>query len=322
MFQVGSTISGQSFLVESSSLSETKKGSKYLKLTLRDRASSISGNLWDYNEAIHAFIKPGVVVRVTGDIGSYNDQPQITVRQAEPSAEPVEKFARSSTIDNEMMWNSLVDDVSKMEEPLTKYVLEELLIKSLSVAFQKAPAARGVHNAWYGGLMEHVWSMTQMATRVVQHYRQLYSAPISADKVKFGLIAHDLGKTMEYDFSTPAFASTPLGILTNHLVLGPAWIYEHANKWWLLPAGSRDQTMTAEQFKLERAHLMHLVASHHGSLEWGSPVVPSTLEAVIVHQMDMLDSKVMHALEFVQNKPGTIAGFSEKSHIAQTCFKR
>jgi 3'-5' exoribonuclease len=139
------------------------------------------------------------------------------------------------------------------------------------------------------------------------------------DRVLFGILVHDLGKCIEYDCTTPAFTSTPIGMLTNHIVLGCAWVYEQANKWKATPAG---QTCDAETFKMGRAELIHVVAAHHGTKEWGSPHEPSTLEAVIVHQLDLIDSRVMHAIDLIENKPGTVAGFTEKSYIAGTCFKR
>jgi len=320
MFEVGSELVGKSLLVDSVEISETKKQTKYLKLVLRDKAHTISGNLWDYDEITFGYIKTGVVVKIYGCVETYKDKPQLKISKVEPSSEPMENFARSTTLDVEMMWNALVEVVGGFKEPLPKYIAEELLLKAFAEGFKRAPAARGVHNAWYGGLLEHTWTMIQLAKPIVNHYLAYYpNVNISMDKVLFGILVHDLGKIIEYDYKTPAFASTPIGILTNHLVMGPTWVYEIANRWKVTPDG---QALDTEAFKMERAVLMHLVASHHGTKEWGSPVVPSTLEAIIIHKLDTLDADVMHALDFIQNKPGTVPGFTEKSYTAGTSFLR
>src|SRR5690606_25193961 len=122
-------------------------------------------------------------------------------------------------------------------------------------------------------LLEHVISLCGIAEPVIQHYQSRYKVNLSRDKVLFGLIMHDAGKVIEYDYSKPNFGYTKIGKLTNHIVIGPAWVYETANRF-----PTKDGN-----FKLERAHLMHLLAAHHGKEEWGSPVKPSSLEALLVH---------------------------------------
>jgi 3'-5' exoribonuclease len=130
------------------------------------------------------------------------------------------------------------------------------------------------------------------------------------DKVLFGLIFHDAGKMHEYDPASPTFDVSLIGYLTPHIVLGPAWVYEAARQLPPELAANR----------LEIAHLMHLLAAHHGQEEWGSPVRPASLEALIVHHLDNLDSKVMHALELATHKPGPVQGMSERSFAERTPY--
>jgi 3'-5' exoribonuclease len=308
----GDHVDSLEVMVEQRSEATTKSGKAYLNLTLRDETGSIPTKLWDFNPTLHGAVVAGKVFFVNGVVDEYNGALQLTIRGLDESNASPDKFAKKTKFNVEKMWNELVTLVSTFEEPLTKFVAEEMLIKQeqVSEAFKRAPAARGVHNAWYGGLLEHVSSICKIAEPTIAHYKSHYFEKLSRDKVLFGVIAHDAGKIVEYDYSKPTFDSTTIGLFTNHIVLGPAWVFETANRF---PNKGPD-------FKLERAHLMHLIAAHHGQLEWGSPVQPVSLEAILVHQLDMIDSKFMHAFDMVTGKPGSIAHFSEKSYINRTPY--
>jgi len=310
----GQGIEGIELLVERRSEATTKGGKPYLNLTLRDKTGSIQAKLWGYAEPKHGFFRENDVVKVWAEIEEYNGALQMNVKDVTLGTSPATAFARCTDFHVEEMWNSLVNIVGTFTEPLTKFVAEEVLLKHASVieAIKKAPAAKGVHNAWYGGLLEHTWSMCCIAVPVIEHYRTMYCSRISHEKVLFGVLLHDVGKIIEYDYSKPSFEMTPVGVLVNHLIITPAWIYEAANRW----TGQKDQA-----FKMERAHLMHLVAAHHGQPEWGSSVKPATVEAVLVHQLDMVDSKMMIAIDYAtEGKAGPIAGFSERSYTEGTPF--
>jgi len=315
----GDMIDRLDVLVDESSLAETKKGKPYVRMKVRDKTGELQCVKWEYDKEIDKpLIAAGKVVKIYGTIGEYAGNLQCTVSSLAPSTKDPMEFAKTSRFPVDEMWDELVNIVDGFEDSLTKYVAKEMLFSHEKVidAFKKAPAARGVHNAWYGGLLEHVLSMTRIAEKTVEHYKKMYKAPISKDKVLFGVIMHDAGKIIEYDFSNPSFSTTGLGLLTNHIVLGPAWVYEKANKY--NQAGK--WTGTLDEFKIERSLLMHLIASHHGVMEWGSPVVPTTLEAIILHHIDNLDSKVMHALELIEKGEKDIEGFSEKSWIGRTSY--
>lgn len=311
----GEELSRVSALVETKSVGLTKLGKSYLRLSLKDESGSLKCVFWDYDPEKSQKIDEGSVYEFDIWVESYNGSPQGVIRSFWPSDRDPKSFAKKTSFDVEAMWRGLEEMVSSFEEPLTKFVTQEFLFQHAKVieAFKEAPAARGVHNAWYGGLLEHVWSLCQIAVPVIGHYKRNYFKDLSRDKVLFGLLMHDAGKIVEYDYSTPAFKSSASGILANHIVMGPAWVYEIANRW-------PDRAKDPEGFKMERAHLMHILAAHHGKLEWGSPVKPATVEAVLVHHLDNLDSKMLHAHDFVFGKEGSIQGFSEKSYIEQTYF--
>jgi len=314
----GDTLDGLDVLIEKRSEAKTKNGKPYLRLTIRDKTGSLECVMWGYDPGRHS--RPeGSCCKVFGQITSYNGALQGDIQDLTDSTAQAESFAKSTRLDVEVMWTELVERVEGMTEPLTKYVAEEILLgDAMAAAFKKAPAARGIHNAWYGGLIEHVWSLCQLADTVVAHYQRVYEPRISKDKVLFGLMLHDAGKVLEYDYSNPAFSYTAIGQLTPHIVLGPAWVYEKANKW--RTESLRASALSQEDFKIERAHLMHILAAHHGQIEWGSPVRPASIEAVLVHHLDNLDAKVLHAWEFTTGKAGPILGFSERSHIEKVSF--
>lgn len=306
-------------LVVSKTIAMTKSNKEYCKITVRDSSGDISGNIWDYDKTKMPF-EAGKPIQLTATVDTYKDKNQIKVHSITPSIADISTFGAQTRFDIDQMWNNLATIVAGFKEPLTKFVAEEMLLNNLAVveAFKKAPAATGVHNNWFGGLLEHVWSLCTMAEPLIIHYQKNYRETLSRDKVLFGLLMHDIGKIVEYDYTNPSFPKTGLGILTNHIVLGPSWVYEKANKfmdeWLAKPHG------TGDEFKFERAHLMHILVAHHGKTEWGSPIVPATLEALLVHHLDNLDSKMMHAIGLIEKPDGPVKGFSERSYFERTSF--
>jgi 3'-5' exoribonuclease len=299
-------------LVEKKKESTTKGGKAYLDLTVRDETKALNAKIWEFNPLEHFFITEGSVVGIIGTVESYNGNLQLKVKSVLKTGVDPMQFARRTRFDVEKMWADLVDMVGSFQEPLTKFVAEEILLKHdrFIQAYKKAPAAKIVHNAWYGGLLEHVHSLCAIAEPTIKHYQTKYVPKLSRDKVLFGLMMHDAGKIIEYDYTKPSFNLTGLGVLTNHMVLGPAWVYEIASKFSERP----------DNFKMERAHLMHILAAHHGQIEWGSPVKPATLEAILVHHLDNLDAKMLHAIELIEGDDGEIPGFSQKSYFEKVPY--
>lgn len=310
-------VEGLTVLIEDKKEAVTKNGKPYLNLSVRDKTGSIQGRLWDYNPEKHKAAKAGSAVQIWATVEEFPiGTLQLNIKQIEESLDDPTQFYKCTRFNVEDMWADLVKLVGSFEEPMTKYVAEEILLKHASFidAFKKAPAARKVHNAWFGGLLEHVHSLCTIAEPVIKHYQSRY-VKFSRDKVLFGLMMHDAGKIIEYDYSKPSFDKTGVGILTNHMVIGPAWVYEKANQF---APKSDELGWSVDKFKLERAHLMHVIAAHHGQIIWGSPVTPASLEAILVHHLDNLDSKMLLAVELVEGKPGPIKGFSEMSYFEKT----
>lgn len=317
----GSLLEGVEVLVVKFSSNKTKKGQDFFSLQVRDKTSEVDCKIWNANSDLKPILKTGNVVRIWATVGEYGGKPQLTINRVEPSDSDPATFAKGTRFDVEALWTSVSNVIESFEEPLTKGIAENLILSEgvITSLFKKAPAATNVHNNWVGGLLEHVWSMCQLAEPMIAHYKKRYRAKLSRDKILFGVIVHDLCKIVEYDCDNPAFPLTPTGLLTNHIVIGPAWIY-HASK--KIKDMYEDTPKFANvNWNEETSHLMHLAASHHGQIEWGSPVKPATLEAVLLHFLDNMDSKFMHALDLIENGEGPITGFSGKSYYEGVHYK-
>lgn len=316
----GATINGLDVLIERRTDAKTKSGKDYVRFTLRDKTSAIESVFWNYDASRHNYPE-GSVVLVDGKVSEYNGQLQLTIEALSSSSAQPEAFAKSTRFNVEAMWSDLQERVAGMTEPLTRFVAEDILLQpAFAALYQKSPAAMKIHHPWLGGLLEHVWSLCKNADGVVAHY-QTFEPKISKDKVVFGLLLHDSGKVQEYDFSSPGVIKyTATGTLTPHIVMGCNWVYERANKWW--ERRSAETQITKEEFLDERAQLIHVIAAHHGALEHGSPVVPATLEAWLVHLLDIMDGKLMHAMTLINGKSGPIPGFSERSYFERTSYRQ
>lgn len=310
----GMAITGMPVLIVEKKVAVAKNGKSYADLIVRDSTGTLKCKVWNFTD--EEWIKAGAVATVSGDTSSYQGEVQFTISLLERNlTDKPSYFAKKSRFDIEALYKVVEEIVEGFTEPLTKHVAKTLL-ENYRDAIKVAPAATGVHNAWVGGLLEHVWSMCIMAEPIIEQYKTSYGSLLSEEKVYFGIIFHDIGKIEEYDIYNPAFPKTASGLLVNHLVLGPAMVFEECNKYFL----SKDCSLGWIDLARERDHLMHILAAHHGTQEWGSPVQPVSLEAILVHQIDLLDSRMMHALELTEGKEGQIAGFSEKSWTNRTPY--
>jgi len=321
LLENGTTLVGTDVLIETFSTGKTKKGGTYFSLQVRDKENSVPCKIWDGHTEMKKYLKPGNVITIWADVSEYQKKPQLVIDRFELSDRNPSDFVQGTRFDVEELWTKVTDVIESFEEPLTKGIAEQLLLSDevITGLAKKAPAATDVHNNWIGGLLEHIWSMIQLAEPIIAHYKKNYRPTLSRDKVLFGVISHDLGKVIEYNSDNPAFPLTPNGILVNHIVIGPAWVY-HASKYL---RGMYEGTLAYEgvDWTGETSHLMHLIASHHGIEEWGSPVRPATLEAVLLHFFDNMDSKFMHALALIEKGVGPVEGYSERSYFERTCYK-
>lgn len=284
--RVGDDLDNEPFLLHSVVRRTTKDGRPYLLFVLRDKSGQVNAVFWDVPEYINGWVNIGVVALVTGRVVSYKDALQVTVTDLNRADNvDMSDFLASSQRSRESMITELRQQIGRLAEPWQGLVSSLLLDELFLPQFANAPAARGMHHAFIGGLLEHTLSMATIADYLSDHYPY-----VNKDLLITGALLHDMGKVSEYSIKGE-FAFSEDGRLIGHIIRAITMIETAAAKLG---------TLKDEQIR----HLIHLIASHHGTLEWGSPVTPKTLEAIILHQVDLLDSRVQGFFDHLDNDMG------------------
>jgi 3'-5' exoribonuclease len=265
------------FLVQSKDVRQKKTGEPYLSLTLADRSGEIDAKMWDNaQEVLEAFDKDDFV-RVKGALQVFQNRPQLTIHKLQPvpdSEVDIADFLPASRRDRDEMFAELGQWIASMTDPHLKALLERIFAdEALALAFRTAPAAKSVHHNYIGGLLEHVLSLCHLAKFTAAHY-----AGIDFDLLLAGVILHDIGKISELHY-TRSLGYTTAGQLLGHISIGVRMVEEAIREVPGFPPAVRDL-------------LLHMILSHHGSLEFGSPKVPVFLEAMLLHQLDTMDAKM------------------------------
>jgi len=279
------------FLLSKKTLYETKAGKPYLALGLMDRTGEIEARLWDNALHFDGAAATGDFVFVTGVAKPYREQLQLTVAGLEAVGEhevALEQFLPASKRPLEEMRHELKEVLDGVADPAIRALLEEIFQGKNLEDFIHAPAAKKMHHAYIGGLVEHTLSIIGMAHKTADHYPML-----DRDLLVAGALLHDIAKIREFDFARPPFEYTDQGRLVGHLVLGAEMVRQAAGKVKGLTTEKVDQ-------------VVHLILSHHGQLEFGSPVLPMTPEAMLLHHLDDMDAKMnyMEQLSRKMEEPG------------------
>ena len=265
----------------------------FLSLEFADRSGRIPGVAWDNADALAATLVEGAFARVRGVVTDYRGQPQIQVEAAEsaPQVDPAEYLPRAPVSGGESV-AAIRRLAESIAEPFLKRLVMELLDDPRFVErFSAAPAAKVNHHAYVGGLAEHTRSVMDLCELAAGRYLDL-----DRDLLLVGAFLHDLGKIDELAVQ-PGFPYTEAGSLLGHVALGYAFV--------------RERMAGIDEFPAELAtDVAHLVLSHQGELEWGSPVKPQTLEAIVLHHLDNLDSKVTAARAHLD-----VAGTSRTGYV-------
>jgi len=284
-YAVGESFS-QCFLIKNAMPAITKAGKDYLKLTLQDRSGDVSGNLWDVTAEQKGTLVNGVVVAVNGDMDEYNGAKQVNFKQITLASDvPVDAFLRVAPIPKEDMFTVLIDYYNQIQNVNLKNIIREL-VGPRQEALKNFPAAQSVHHDYVSGLLHHTTTMLKLADAIAMIYQD-----VNRDLLIAGIIAHDLGKTDELT-GVMATEYTRKGSMLGHIAIVHAEIEKIAER---LGIADSEEVML----------LQHIVLSHHGKGEWGSPVPPKILEALIIHQIDKIDANInaiTKALEHVEPK--------------------
>lgn len=265
------------FLVCGKEICSSAKGRKWLQLELGDKTGVIYGKMWDGYEGAAATLSPDDVVKIQARSKTYNGKLELTVekiRRAEPEEYDLEDLIPHTEKSIGELKKKLAGYVAGVRNPWIAQLLEAVLDDPrVAGRFERAPAAKMMHHAYVGGLLEHVVSLCGLCRMMAEHYPEM-----EGDVLVAAAVLHDIGKLDEMSYER-AVQYTPEGELLGHILIG----YELVSR----------KMDAIEGFPAElRTLILHLIASHHGQYEFGSPKLPMTREAVVFHYLDELDSRV------------------------------
>jgi len=272
----GKRVQGR-FLVARKELRQGGRAGLFLDLTLCDATGRVPARVWDNAATIGEGFAAGDVVEVTGMAETYREELQLRldqVRAVPPEEVDRSEFLPRSSKDLEALEKRLAEVVKSIENRhLKELVMSFFQEKEFRGRFRTAPGAKALHHAYVGGLLEHTVEVAELCEKVVELFPEL-----DRDLLLAGALLHDIGKMEELSWET-AFDYTDEGQLLGHLVLGERLVRERAERMEGFP----------EELKLR---LSHLILSHHGTAEFGSPKPPTTAEAIALHHAEDLDAKV------------------------------
>ena len=278
------------FILSEKSLAQKRDGNNYLNISLSDKTGIIKGVVWDNLDSIITRAAAGDIVHINGNVSEYKGSLQLVVKKMEAgSFDTVDLSDFLPTTSRDI--NSMFERLLKITVSLKKTYFKELLEafwndEEFVRKFKNAPAAKKMHHVYTGGLLEHTLSMALLVERIAGHYNG-----IDMDLLITGAILHDIGKTRELDYQITIDYSDE-GRLLSHIVIGTQMIDEKLKE--------------IKGFPEEQALLLkHMIVSHHGSREFGSPEPPKTIEAVLLNYLDEIDSKINGIREFMSSEDPT-----------------
>src|ERR1700676_5484774 len=265
------------FLVCEKEVRNTREGRAYLRLELGDRSGTIESRMWEQFEVAAKDIHRDDFVKVQARVEIYRNKPQLALvqlRLAQPEEIDLADYLPHTTADVEKMWAQLLGYADSIGNPwLKKLVMGIVADPEVAKCYKRAPAAKVMHHAYLGGLLEHVVGLCGMAKVVAGHYREL-----DIDLLLTVAILHDVGKLQELCYER-VIGYTTEGQLLGHIVMELETVNRAIDKIDGFPPALKTV-------------VQHLLISHHGQYEFGSPKLPMVREAMVFHYLDDLDSKL------------------------------
>ena len=298
----GMTITSQIFAIQEAEKNDTKDGKPYYRVTFVDKTGSVNGQIWadKFPSVELGALKPGNLVMLDGSVEEFKGKLQINVLKLTRVDETaLEEYIESSDFDLDELWKMMMSFVAKVENKQIKKLLDNLFAdKELAAKYKVMPAAEQVHHSFRGGLLEHVVEMLELA----DVYRKFYKE-VNYDLVIAGIILHDIGKLYELTNVGMVVQRTTEGALVGHLIKSFEILVEYSK-------GILDEETLL--------NLKHIILSHHGELEYGSPVLPATIEAAIVSSVDSASSKVRIYQKVLKRNAKRQGDFSDYDQILRT----
>lgn len=284
------------FLIKYAAVATGKTGKPYMNVILTDKTGDVEARVFDQVPKYHSQAVKDTFVQVEGNAQSFNGRIQIHIKDLTVLREDevaLDEFLPTAFLSADKIYAELVELIRSMKDPFYKSLMESIFIDDQEIIskLKKAPAAKSMHHAYPVGLLEHVVSIC----KILDFLSKNYSPYVDRDLLFVGGMMHDLGKIWELQFEKTTDYTTE-GRLIGHLVMGSELI-EHKVQWL-----EAQQCRLPGKFPLEKKLLAkHMVLAHHGKQEFGSPKEPACIEALIVHMVDDLDSKVNAIRVFVEN---------------------
>jgi 3'-5' exoribonuclease len=299
------------YMVKDPILRSTTRGDLYIAMFLGDRTGQLNGRMWQATEAIYkALPKPGLI-HIQGRSELYQNNLQIVVNSVsvvDASKIDLEDFLARTDKDTDQMFEEVKKIVGKITNPQLKALVGEFLADAeLMEKFRNAPAAVKIHHDYLGGLLEHTHNMLRVAMAILPLYPQ-----VQADLVLAGIFLHDMGKTEELSYEM-AFSYTDSGQLIGHIAQT------------LLMVNKKADALKAKGVSIDKQildALGHIILSHHGEYEFGSPKLPATSEAFMVYYIDDLDAKVSQVTTAIENEPGESDWTAWKSALQTRLYRK
>lgn len=300
--QKGLVLTNESFAVKAVESSQTKDKKPFYKLILIDKSGEVKGQIWSDNFANveKPALIPGNVIMLNGTVDEFKGSLQINILSASKLNDSLlEEYMEASSFDLEDLWKDLQKHISNLKDGQVKEFITKLFLdKEISTRYKTYPAAEYVHHAFQGGLLEHVVEMIDMSIPLKKYYPEA-----NYDLVTAGIIIHDIGKLYELEPVGVVVQRTTEGYLEGHLVKSFEILVEKGKD--ILDASTMLQ-------------LKHIVLSHHGYLEFGSPVLPATIEAIIVSYLDQMSTKVRIFQKNIKKNMGNDQLFTEWDKLTGT----
>lgn len=299
------------FLVIDKQLRANRNGNPYIQLELGDRSGSLTGRMWNAGEQLFRSFESGDFLRVKGKVQLFQGSIQLIVNSFEKhdsARVELTDFMPHTKQDVSKLLERLKGAVRKISDPHLRSLGETYFIDDEFMrGYCRCPAGVKVHHAYVGGLLEHVVTMMEIAEKILPLYPE-----VNRDLVIMGIFLHDSGKLRELTYAR-AFAYSDEGQLLGHLVIGIEMLDEKVRK---VP------DLTGEPFPAELLlRLKHLILSHHGEPQFGSPKVPMTTEAVALHTIDLMDSRLHIAIREVSEDRGESAWTPYNPALGRRLYK-
>ncbi len=293
------------YLVVDKELRTTRKGDPYLTVTLGDKTAKVPARMWQVNEQFFKSVPVEGFLHVKGRAEEYRGSLQVIIDACRPVPKDkvdVAEFVAVTDNDVEAMWAELLEHLRTVKTPPLRMLIKKFVEDADFVeAFQHAPAAMHMHHPFLGGLLEHTLNVTRAAKALLPMYPRL-----NDDLVLAGCFFHDMGKAAELHAGT-AVTYTERGQLVGHITIAAIWLQQRA-------AAVAEET--SEPFPRRLLDLLqHIVLSHHGVHEYGSPKLPMIPEAYFLHYLDNLDAKMFMTVRDIDadaDPDGSFTSFSRE----------